>query len=204
MANLVNVIEEEVSVDIAQTEAADVNQQFQQYILVHKRIQLANRVKISVLPADEMIELGHIRDYEIQKPKRFYEGRVADTLREFANDQTNLIHVSQTNPRRNLQMRFLKTILKLEPVPDRAKATRIQSNQLTFEEVVFLVALRGVLLDDYLMPNIDAAFATITHGVSFQVQKKDGDVQVFIARNIPSVAMVLECYRTARDVLMDS
>ena len=200
VANLVNVIEEEVSVDIAQTEAADVNQQFQQYILAHNRIQLANRVKISVLPADEMIELGDIRDYETQKLKRFYQGRDGDTLREFANDQTNLLHVSQANPRRKLQIRFLTEIMKLEPVPDHAKATRIQSSELIFEEVVFLVALRGVLLEDYLMPNIDAAFATITHSVSFQAQKKGDDIQVFIARNIPSVAMVLECYRTARDV----
>ena len=62
------------------------------------------------------------------------------------------------------------------------------------------MSLRGILLDDYLMPDIDAAFATITHGVSFQVQKNDENIQLLIARNIPSVSMVLECYRTAKDV----
>ena len=66
--------------------------------------------------------------------------------------------------------------------------------------MVFLVSLRGILLYDYLMPDIDAAFATITHGVTIQVQKDEKGIQLLIARNIPSVAMVLECYRTARDI----
>ena len=60
VADLVNLIEAEISVDLAQTDAADVNQQFQQYILSHNLTQLANRVSVSVLPADEMIELERI------------------------------------------------------------------------------------------------------------------------------------------------
>ena len=43
--------------------------------------------------------------------------------------------------------------------------------QLSFEEAIFLVRLRGVLLDDYLMPDVDVAFATISHGVAFYVER---------------------------------
>ena len=60
--------------------------------------------------------------------------------------------------------------------------------------------LRGVLLDDYLMPDIDAAFATISHGVAFHEEPKDDALHISIARNLPTVRMVVECYRTARDV----
>ena len=89
VAKLVNLIEAEASVDIAQTETADVNQQFQQYILSYNLTPLASRVKVSILPAEEMIELGEVRHYEQGKPKRFYQGRDPTTLREFANAQTN-------------------------------------------------------------------------------------------------------------------
>ena len=64
--------------------------------------------------------------------------------------------------------------------------------------------LRGILLDDYLMPDVDAAFATISHGVSFHAEKKDGILHMSIARGIPPVKIVIECYSTSREVFMDS
>ena len=200
MANLVELIEAEASADIAGTTAADGNQQFQQYILSHGLIALAQNVKISTLPAEEMVALGDVQTYEPDKAKHFYVGQDATILKRFASDQANLFHVSQANPRRNLQLQFLTQIANLEQVPEHTIVDRIPGRDLTFEEAMFLVRVRGILLDDYLMPDVDAAFATISHGVAFHVEKKDNALHISIARAIPPVAMVIECYTTARDV----
>ena len=117
MANLVELIEAEASADIAGTTAANGNQQFQQYILSHGLIALAQNVKISTLPAEEMVALGDVQTYEPDKAKHFYVGQDATILKRFASDQANLFHVSQANPRRNLQLQFLTQIANLEPVP---------------------------------------------------------------------------------------
>ena len=200
VANLVELIEAEASADIAGTTAADGNQQFQQYILSHGLIALAQNVKISTLPAEEMVALGDVQTYEPDKAKHFYVGQDATILKRFASDQANLFHVSQANPRRNLQLQFLTQIANLEQVPEHTIVDRIPGRDLTFEEAMFLVRVRGILLDDYLMPDVDAAFATISHGVAFHVEKKDNALHISIARAIPPVAMVIECYTTARDV----
>ena len=200
VANLVELIEAEASADIAGTTAADGNQQFQQYILSHGLIALAQNVKISTLPAEEMVALGDVKTYEPDKAKHFYVGQDATILKRFASDQANLFHVSQANPRRNLQLQFLTQIANLEQVPEHTIVDRIPGRDLTFEEAMFLVRVRGILLDDYLMPDVDAAFATISHGVAFHVEKKDNALHISIARAIPPVAMVIECYTTARDV----
>ena len=200
VANLVELIEAEASADIAGTTAADGNQQFQQYILSHGLIALAQNVKISTLPAEEMVALGDVQTYEPDKAKHFYVGQDATILKRFASDQANLFHVSQANPRRNLQLQFLTQIANLEQVPEHTIVDRIPGRDLTFEEVMFLVRVRGILLDDYLMPDVDAAFATISHGVAFHVEKKDNALHISIARAIPPVAMVIECYTTASDV----
>jgi molecular chaperone HtpG len=68
------------------------------------------------------------------------------------------------------------------------------------DEAMFLVRLRGVLLDDYFMPDIDAALATISHGVAFHIEKKGDVLHISIARNMQAVRMVVECYRAAREV----
>lgn len=200
VANLINLVEAEASKDIADTDAADSNQQFQQYILTQGHTQLAHRVKISALPEDTMIELGEVRTYEENKSKHFYQGRDPTILREFANEQANLLHVSQNNPRRKLQLRFLTEIAKVNEVPDQVLVNKIESAKLSIDEAMFLVSLRGVLLDDYLMLDVDVAFASISHGVAFHVQECGGELQISIARDLPAVEMVLECYKTARDV----
>ncbi|MDE0080017.1 MAG: ATP-binding protein [Caldilineaceae bacterium] len=200
IADLVSLIEAEASADIAGTDAADGNQQFQQYILSHNLIHLAHRVGISVLPKDEMIALGAVRDFEPDKSKHYYTGRDSTILSRFASQQANLFHVSQTNPRRGLQARFLTEVTRLEQVPERTIVDRIPPAELTLEEAVFLAQLRWVLLDDYLMPEVDVSFATISHGVAVYVEMESNERYIAIARDFPAAATVINCYKTARDV----
>ncbi len=75
VVNLVELIEAEASADIAGSNGADGNQQFQQYILSHGLIQLAHKVKISVLPIETMVALGDVKEYEPGKAKHFYTGQ---------------------------------------------------------------------------------------------------------------------------------
>src|SRR5207248_8876223 len=89
-------------------------------------------------------------------------------------------------------------------VPERTIVDRIPASKLTIEETMFLIRVRGVLIDDYLMSDVDAEFATISHGVAFHVEVTPSAVQIAISRELPAVRMVVECYRSARDVLRDS
>ncbi|MEK7995701.1 MAG: ATP-binding protein [Planctomycetota bacterium] len=201
VANLVSLIEAEASKDLAETSAADQNQQFQQYILSQGLIHLAQNVRINVLPAvDEDVALGEVKGYEPSKTNHYYSGRDATILQRFASEQANLFHVSQTNPRRKLQLRYLTEVSKIAEVPEKTIVDRIPSSELTLEEAMFVVRLRGVLLDDYFMPDIDAALATISHGVAFHIEKKGDVLQISIARDMPAMRMAMESYRTAREV----
>jgi molecular chaperone HtpG len=200
VANLVALIEAHVSVDVADTKAADENQQFQQYILSQGQTPLAKNVTVSVLPARDEVPLGKTKDYEKSKAKHFYAGRDSTVLQRFSSEQANLFHVSQANPRRNLQLRYLKEISKMEEVPEKTIVERVPEAQLTFDEAMFLVRLRGVLLEDYFMPDADVAFAAISHGVAFHVEQKGEVVHIAIARDMPALRVAIETYRAAREV----
>jgi molecular chaperone HtpG len=199
VANLVNLVEAEASKDIAETAAADQNQQFQQYILSHGLISLAKNVTITVLPARVEVALGRAKDYEPAKPKHFYAGRDATILHRFASEQANLLHISQAAPRRKLQLHYVREIARIEEVPEKTIVDRIPAPQLSLEEAMFLVRLRGILVDDYFLPEVDAGLAMISHGVSFHVEQKDRVLQILIARDLPALRMVLEAYRAARE-----
>ena len=200
VGKLIELIEREATVDFAETEGADINQQFQQYILAKGLTKLARRVRISVLPTNRMIQLGEVKAFEAGKQRHYYAGQDKTILKQFAGERVNLFHVSATNPRRKLQMRFLAKVAKLEGVPERTIVENIPATALTIEEAMFLVRLKSILLDDYLMANIDVGFANISHGVDFHVRKMGKGLEVAIARGISSVKTVVECYANARDV----
>lgn len=201
VAALVSMIEAEVSRDLAETSSADQNQQFQQYILTHGLIQLAKNITISVRPSDDrQLCLYEVKGFEPQKAKHFYAGHDATILQRFASEQANLFHVSQSNPRRNLQLRYLRELAGVDEVPETTIVDRIPATQLTLDEAMFLIRLRGILLEDYFIPDVDAAFATISHGVTLHVEKQNNSLQISIARDMPAARMAIESYRSAHEV----
>ena len=200
IATLVELIEAEASVIISDIDAADANRQFQEYIRSRRLTNLAHKVKVSVRPAEEMIALGDVNEYQPEKTKYYYTGRDSEILQRFAHSQSNLFYVSQENPRRTLQTQYLSKIAGLSEVPDQTFVERIPGHDLTLEEAMFLLRLRLVLFDDYLMPDIDIAFARVSHGVAIHAEMKDDELYISIERGLPAVATVTEIYRSARDV----
>src|ERR1043165_908781 len=199
VAKIVDLIQSEVSKDLAETRSADQNQLFQQYILSNGQTELAKNVPITVLQKRDEVPLGKVLEYQPSIQNHFYPGRDVTILQRFASEKANLLHVSQSNPRRKLQLQFLKT-LGIPEVPETTIGDRIRGVDLTMEEAMFLVRLRGILLDDYLMPDVEAGFALISHGVTFHVEKTGDRLNISISREMPAARMVVECYQTARDV----
>lgn len=194
--NLLKMIEVEVSKIISDTSVADKNQQFQKYILSNNLINLAKNVKIQIHPdGDKTIELGSVENYEPDKSKRYYKGKDPVIVKSFANEQANLFHVSQNDPRRNLQVRYLKQFTKLEEAPDEVFVDPISESIITFEEKMFLSEVRSILFNDYLIFDADVVFATISHGVFSNVEKKNNKLCIFIARETPAVSAAIKCYK---------
>lgn len=201
VANMVSMVEREVSHDIARLSAVDQNSQFLQYILSNNLINLAENLKITVLPTRlDGVRLGDVRGYQPEKEKHYYAGTDPTILQRFASDQANLFHVSQSHPRRNLQIRFLNEISGVREVPDKIIIEVIPHPQLTVDQAMFLVMIRGVLLDDYFVSDVDVAFAKISHGVSLHVEKKLQVLQILISHEMAAARMVVESYSTAREV----
>ena len=201
ISKLVDFMEEVCSLALADHAAADINQQFQRYILAKGRIELAKKVRIFVRPAEDMVPLADVSEYEPDKNKHYYAGTDPTTLTRFASEGSSLFHVSQNNPRRELQMKYLTRHTTISRVPECTIVDRIPATELTLDEAMFIVRLRGVLLDDYVTGDVVVSLASISHGVEFYtVVKGDNLQEIAISRTAPAVRLVVECYRTARDV----
>ncbi len=201
VSNLVSMVEAEVSRSVADNTLADRNSAFQQYILSHGKTEWAGNVSVEVLPLDKPIALGAVRDECHGKKLHHYAGRDQSILRMFASEDSRLVHISQSNPRRKLQLRYVTNVLSIPEVPDRATVLEEYSQlQLTMGEAALLIRVALVVADDYLLPNVKLSFARISHGVQFLVSKEPDDLQIKVARDAATVRQVVECYETAREV----
>jgi molecular chaperone HtpG len=198
---LVRMAETSISDALADDDVADRNVAFMQHIMAQGKIGLAGRVTIQVLPDDQPVPMGRVKDRYGDKKLYSYAGRDQSILQTFASDQACVLHVSRENPRRQLQLRYLREILHIEEVPDRPMITREYSSaELTLPEASFLARLLSVLTEFYLLPDADLAFADISHGVAAVVSEEGSLLRIRVARTSPDMRAVLGTYTSAREV----
>lgn len=200
VTQIVNVVEKTVSEQLSKFEVADNNPQFLNYIVNQSRYDLANNIKIEMKPDSQMLKLQEVDKNIGGKNTLYYGGRDQSTISHFANENSNLLHLSQSNPRRKIQVNVIRQ-KGIQEVPDSPSIQEvIDKKELSMAEIAFMLRITSVLADDYLLKDTEVKFAKISHGVPSMV-RKDGDiVSIFLARDTASVQQVLQTYQTAYEV----
>ena len=199
VAGLLESLEECLTQQLAQTPHADRNASFQQYIASRGLTDLAGMVTVRALPADEDIPLSDVSARRSGRRRLIYSGQDATVIQRFATEQSELFHVSQRNPRRKIQRRYLRS-LGIEEVPDEIRVETVPSTDLAIDLAMVLLRLHRILVDDYLLTNGELALATISHGVQVYVETTGDMVRIALNQANPSLKTLLQSYETARDV----
>ena len=199
--HLVSLFEDCISESLATTEFADRNVAFLQYIVSKGKLPLAKRVTIEVLPEAKSVELGKVKDFCKGKTLHYYTGHDATIQQTFAHDSACLLRISPNNPRRQTHLQYVRNVLRVAEVPDKATITKeYKASELSVAEASLLARIVWILNEDYLLPQVDIVFADISHGVSVLVSKKNDAVQVHLAKGSNSLRPVLETYQNAYEV----
>lgn len=198
---IIHHIEQKITEVVAKTQHADNNVHFMQHVLALNRIDLAGNVTIDVLPDTEKIPLSKIKDTCDMAQTHYYEGRDPSTIARFSSVGAHLLMVSQSNPRRNVQLGYIRAHIAVEQVPDQVRIDKIYSpSELLREEVALKIKITSCLNEDYLLPNVEVLFSDISHNVNIVAQPDGEKVKVLIARNCASLKPILEIYYNSYDV----
>ena len=198
ISRLVNLAERAASELLATTTGADKNNALLQWLISHGRYDLAGMVSIHVLPENKDIPLSEIKSYIGTRTTHYYTGNDRQILSTFANESSYLLHVAQSNPRRQVQVHYITNILKIPLVPDSAQVMRVyEGTELNMSEASVLIRIASILRDDYLISDIDPVLADISHGVSVLPEKRGDQLTIYIARSSPLLPPLLEFYDKA-------
>lgn len=196
VAQIVSAIESAIADSMSNLEISDLNSGFLNYISSNNRFDLAKNLKIVVQPNDERWSLSKVAPSVNGKQVYYYSGRDQSTILQFGNENSHLLLLSQDNPRRRIQLEYIKK-LKVEEVPDKARVLKqFDTKDLSFPEVSMLLRITNTLNEDYLIAESKVIIAEISHQVPSLVEHKDGTVIIYLSRTSSAVTQVLQVYST--------
>lgn len=175
---------------------------FQQYVVNHHLTALGHKIKIQVQDEGEQLEMGMLATHFSDRQMQSYDGNDPDLIRMFSASENPLIRISQNQPRRELQRRYLSEILRVPTIPNHAVLSHIYTpSELTREEVSLTFAIARVLRTDYMLDDVDIVWADITHGVSMLAKMEDDKVTLTLSRGWGALKAVLNHLSTSYELL---
>ena len=186
-------IESTVTEILKDSSLADILPAFQQHILQLGQTAWAGRVSVQVQPGDNRVELAKLAKVYDGLPMQWYAGTDADTINTFSSDDRPLIRVSQQNPRRDLQQRYLTQILNMPAVPDSASILETFGPAvLTGNEISLMFSIGRTLRNDYLFDDVEILWAKISHGVPMLAKMTGDRVTLTLSRTWSAIQAILQ------------
>lgn len=200
-AILISIAERASSEILATSALSDRSNAFLAWVAATGRYELAGRVTILVHPREDNVPLGQLNEYVGNRRKYYYLGNDVSIISTFSNQDNYLLQISQNQPRRKLQQRYVMSVLNAPPVPSSAQILReYKGADLELSEASILFKIAGILRDDYLIPELEVVFADISHGVSVLPEENNGLRRLYIARNSSAIAPLLEIQSKAYEL----
>jgi molecular chaperone HtpG len=200
VGSLVQCAEYAASDKLSKTEFADRNTAFIQWVTNNAKWDFAGKITIHALPDDKDVALGEIRKFVGKKTVQYYSGSDKDIINTFANAGSVLLQIAQGQSRRRTQLQILRT-LKIEEVPDSVQVTHVYDPQeLSSSEASVLLRIAAILRDDYLIPDVDAIFVDMSHGVMVKAEKIGERLRIQLARSSTIIQPLLEMREKAPEI----
>ena len=191
-AQLIGPIDHALTETLKDTDLADALPAFQQHVVQLGQIAWAGRVSIQMSPGDERLELAKLRTTYAGVDLHWYAGTDVDTINTFSSEDVPLIRVSQQNPRRDLQQRYLTQVLGMSAIPDTATILETyRPSELTWDEVSLTLSIARVLKVDYLIDDVSVEWVKISHGVPMLTETTAERLTLKISRTWNAILALL-------------
>ncbi len=197
---IINILEDYVTDKISKFDNIDNNNYFLNYILKYKKFNLSNNILIDLKPGDEKIKIKDITENYRGKDTYYYGGREQNVITNFANENSYLFNLSQSNPRRSIQLHKLKE-MRIKEVPDHPSIIKVfDKKELNLAEVAIILRMSNVLSDDYLLSNTLIQFAEISHNVPNIVKQNVECTEIYLSKSSPNINQLIVTYDNAFEV----
>ena len=180
---------------LAAREECDSSTPFMGWVVAHGRYDLCGRLRMTVNPGDR-VSLEEVASASKAKPMMLYGGADQGVIKAHASDDTPLLILARSNPRRQCEQGFLDGRAAVTAISDKpvVKDVRTQG-ELSVAESALAYRIEAILDSDYFV-KCQVKFGTISHGLPAFVQKEEGRLNIILNPEGQTVELLFGLYQT--------
>ncbi|MER9291212.1 ATP-binding protein [Mesorhizobium sp. M0510] len=180
---------------LAGRDESDASTPFMNWVVGHGRYDLCGKLRMTINPGDR-ISLEDVARRSQGMPMMLYEGADQGVVKAHASEDTPLLILARTNPRRRCESHFLKDHAKVSPISDAPVVKNRRSyGQFSTAESALAYRVESILETDYFVRGT-VDFGTISHGLPALALKESDYIRITLNPEGKTVQLLLGLYQT--------
>ena len=158
---------------LSERDESDSSTPFMNWVVGHSRYDLCGKLRMTINPGNRIL-LEEVAQRSQTKPMLLYEGSDEGVIKAHASDDTPLLILARTNPRRQCEQGFLQSRAEVEQISDKPIVQDLRSySQMSKDEWGVACRIEMILETDYFV-KCPVKFGVISHGLPVFVDKENG------------------------------
>lgn len=181
---------------LAGSPLADSNVRFMEWVRRHGRYELCEHLNVRVEPDAQKESLASIRDRSKHNPVLVYAGADSELIKAVATDDSKLLVVASTKPRRQCELEFLNRFCNTESVSDSPQVIDLKPEaDWSRPEHALVFRISTILETDYFLP-ARVGLGTLTHGLPILVEATTPTPEITLDPTAQSFSLVASLYES--------
>ena len=168
---------------LAGRDESDSSTPFMNWVAGHGRYDLCGKLRMTVNPGDRIL-LEEVGRRTQSKPIMLYDGSDQEVIKAHASDDTPLLILARTNPRRRCEQGFLKSRAKVARISNTPVVRdRRTYSLMSMAESGLAYRVEVILKTDYFVKECRVDFGVISHDLPVFVEIEEGSDCIGIVLN---------------------
>lgn len=180
---------------LSERDESDSSTPFMNWVVAHNRYEFCGKLRMTINPG-ERISLDDVVRRSQTRPMMLYEGADQGVIKAHASEDTPLLILARTNPRRRCEQYFLKTQAKVTPISDTPVVKNRRSyRQFSVSESALAYRVESILETDYFVKGV-VEFGIISHNLPALAQKEGDRISIILNPEGQTVQLLLNLFDT--------
>ena len=180
---------------LAGRDESDSSAPFMNWVVGHGRYDLCGKLRMTINPGDRIL-LEEVAQQSQAKPMMLYKGSDLGIVKAHASEDTPLLTLARTNPRRRCEQGFLQSRANITPISDTPVVKdRRTHGQMSMAESGLAYRVGIILETDYFV-KCHVEFGVISHGLPVLVQKERDHIRIILNPEGQTVQLLVGVYKT--------
>ena len=180
---------------LAERDESDYSTPFMNWVVGHGRYDLCGKLRMTIKPGEKIV-LEEVARRSLTKPMMLYEGADQGIVNAHASDDTPLLILARTNPRRRCEEGFLQNRAKVNAISDAPTVKARRSyGQMSTEESAVAYRVDAILETDYFV-KCAVYFGVISHGLPVLAKNENGRISITLNPEGQTVQLLIGIFQT--------